>query len=55
MKKQSLPILLSLLFVLLLSPIIPTYCFAEEQTEIAAIVAAKTFVETLDKSEFSAA
>jgi len=55
MKKQSLSIFLSLLFVLLLSSIIPTYCFAEQQTEVAAIVVAKTFVETLDKSEFSVA
>lgn len=55
MKKQSLPILFSLLVVLLLTSAIPTYCSAGQQTEIAAIVTAKTFVETLDKSEFSAA
>ncbi len=55
MKKQSSPIFLSLLFVVLVSSVVPTYGFAAQQTELAAIVAAKTFVETLDKSEFSVA
>ncbi|MFK5925203.1 MAG: DUF4019 domain-containing protein [Desulfuromusa sp.] len=48
MKKLSLAILITLLLL----SIIPTCCFAEQQTDLAAIVAAEKFVETLDKSEF---
>ena len=48
MKKLSLAILVTLLFL----SITPTCCLAEQQTDLAAIVAAEKFVETLDKSEF---
>ena len=51
MKKRYLPIL----FTLLLLTITPICCFAEQQTDIAAIVAAEKFMQTLDKSEFTVA
>ncbi|MEA3363730.1 MAG: DUF4019 domain-containing protein [Thermodesulfobacteriota bacterium] len=51
MKKSSLPTL----FTLLLLSFTSIYCFAEQQTDLAAIIAAEKFVETLDKSEFSVA
>lgn len=51
MKTLSLPIL----FTLLLLSINPICCFAEQQTDLAAIVAAEKFAEALDKSEFQAA
>jgi len=51
MKKRSLSILCTLLLLAITS----TFCFAEQQTDLAAIVAAENFVQTLDKSEFLAA
>ncbi len=48
MKKQYLAILLTLLLL----SIAPSYCLAEQQSDLAAIVAAEKFVETLDKSEY---
>jgi len=51
MKKQFLPIL----FTLLLLSFTSINGFAEQPTDLAAIVAAEKFVETLDKSEFSVA
>ena len=46
---------LAVLFTLLLFSITPIYCLAEQQTDLAAIVTAEKFVETLDKSEFTVA
>ena len=51
MHKLSLPVL----FAFFLLSITSTYCLAEEQTDLAAIVAAEKFMETLDKSEFTVA
>ncbi|MCF6268042.1 MAG: DUF4019 domain-containing protein [Desulfuromusa sp.] len=51
MEKRFLPIL----FTLLLLSFTSINCFAEQQTDLAAIVAAEKFVETLDKAEFSVA
>ncbi|MCD6581161.1 MAG: DUF4019 domain-containing protein [Desulfuromusa sp.] len=48
MKNLSLAILVTLLLL----SIVPTCCLAEQQTDLAAIVAAEKFVEILDKSEF---
>ncbi|MDX2481148.1 MAG: DUF4019 domain-containing protein [Desulfuromusa sp.] len=56
METRSLPILpLSVICTLLLLAITPTFCFAEQQTDLTAIVAAEKFVQTLDKSDFLAA
>ena len=45
----------TLLLTILLFVAIPGYSFAEDQPDVAAIVAAETFTETLDKGDFTGA